>query len=368
MNVKLVFRRVAMCVLCLALLMTSLISCSAPLDEDETPPEQMRCASVAGAPYRLYLPSDWNLTTDAGVSGGYYSMSDAATITAQLYDNPDALTAEKFIADVLVPHLTDVFGGVLAVTEGDPIDTTLGSVVKEVNYAVAAKAIRYSGIIGHITTMGMAVVAPFDGQMLVLTYHAREDVYDTYLPGMEAAVTHFRWLGKPYVPEDPVHTVDPDAPAPDGMQLASNDDVAYRFYVPENWILDTKLPTSAAYCSESDRSNVSVTVYMPEVDKMTAEEYWALCLADLNGENPEDAVIRNMEVLSDTEGTLGGRPAHTYVYRGQVAGKTYRFSQTIAAYRGMVYTLTYTAAEDVFDSHLDELGKMIAAFEFRGND
>jgi hypothetical protein len=107
---------------------------------------------------------------------------------------------------------------------------------------------------------------------------------------------------------------------------------------------------------------------MPEVDKMTAEEYWALCLADLNGENPEDAVIRNMEVLSDTEGTLGGRPAHTYVYRGQVAGKTYRFSQTIAAYRGMVYTLTYTAAEDVFDSHLDELGKMIAAFEFRGND
>jgi hypothetical protein len=197
--------------------MTSLISCSAPPDEDETPPEQMRCASVAGAPYRLYLPSDWNLTTDAGVSGGYYSMSDAATITAQLYDNPDALTAEKFIADVLVPHLTDVFGGVLAVTEGDPIDTTLGSVVKEVNYAVAAKAIRYSGIIGHITTMGMAVVAPFDGQMLVLTYHAREDVYDTYLSGMEAAVTHFRWLGKPYVPEEPVHTVDPDAPAPDGM-------------------------------------------------------------------------------------------------------------------------------------------------------
>ena len=368
MNVKLVFRCVAMCVLCLALLMTSLISCSAPLDDDETPPEQMRCASIAGAPYRLYLPSDWNLTTDAGISGGYYSMNDAVTITAQLYDNADALTEEQFINDVLLVHLTDVFGGVLAVTENDPIDTVLGTTVGEVNYARAAKAIRYSGVIGHITTMGMAVVAPFDGQVLVLTYHAREDVYETYLSGMEAAVTNFRWLGKPYQPEDPVHTVDPDADAPAGMQLASNDDVAYRFYVPENWILDTKLPTSAAYCSESDRSNVSVTVYMPEVDQMTAEEYWALCLADLNGESPEDAVIRNMELLSDTQGELGGRPAHTYVYRGEVAGKTYRFSQTIAAYRGMVYTLTYTAAEDVFDSHLDELEAMISAFVFRGNE
>jgi len=269
---------------------------------------------------------------------------------------------------VLVYHLTDVFGGEIDTTEDDPIDTVLGTVVGEVDYSVAAKAFRYRGVIGHIMTVGMAVVAPFDGQMLVLTYHAREDVYDTYLPGMEAAVSNFRWLGRPYEPEDPVHTVDPDAPAPQGMQLASNDDVAYRFYVPESWVLDTKLPTSSAYCSEADRSNVTVTVYMPEVDKMTAEEYWALCLADLNGEDPDEAVIRNMEVLSDTEGTLGGRPSHTYVYRGEVAGKAYRFSQTIAAYRGMVYTLTYTAAEDVFDSHLDELGQMIAAFEFRGND
>ncbi|MBQ8718009.1 MAG: hypothetical protein IJY66_01940 [Clostridia bacterium] len=348
--------------------MTSLIGCSAPPDDDEVPPEQMRCASVAGAPYRLYLPSDWNLTTDAGVSGGYYSMNDAATITAQLYDNAEGRTAEEFIWEVLVYHLTDVFGGEIDTTEDDPIDTVLGTVVGEVDYSVAAKAFRYRGVIGHIMTVGMAVVAPFDGQMLVLTYHAREDVYDTYLPGMEAAVTNFRWLGRPYEPEDPVHTVDPDAPAPQGMQLASNDDVAYRFYVPESWVLDTKLPTSSAYCSEAYRSNVTVTVYMPEVDKMTAEEYWALCLADLNGEDPDEAVIRNMEVLSDTEGTLGGRPSHTYVYRGQVAGKAYRFSQTIAAYRGMVYTLTYTAAEDVFDSHLDELEQMIAAFEFRGND
>ena len=57
MNVKTIFKRALLCVLCLAVLLASLISCSAPLDDDETPPEQMRCASIAGAPYRLYLPS-----------------------------------------------------------------------------------------------------------------------------------------------------------------------------------------------------------------------------------------------------------------------------------------------------------------------
>ena len=74
-----------------------------------------------------------------------------------------------------------------------------------------------------------------------------------------------------------------------------------------------------------------------------------------------------MELLSETQGTLGGRPARTYVYRGEVAGKVYRFSQTIAAYRGMVYTLTYTATDAGFDAHTEALEQMIAAFEFRGN-
>ncbi len=360
-------KSIAVLVLAALMCVGGLIGCSTPPDESETPPEQMRCASVAGAPYRLYLPSDWNLLTDAGISGGYYSMSDAATVTAQLYENAEGRTAEEFIWEVLVYHLTDVFGGEIDTTEDDPIDTTLGSVVGEVDHSVAAKAFRYRGIYGHLVYVGMAVVAPFDEQMLVLTYHAQEDVYNTYLAGMEAAVQHFRWLGTPYVPEEPVHTVDPDAPAPDGMQLASNDDVAYRFYVPDSWVLDTHLPTSAAYCSESDRSNVTVTVYMPEVDSMTAEEYWEMCLTDLQGEDPAESIIRELVVLSDTEIELDGRPAHTYVYRGVVADKTYRFSQTIAAYRGMVYTLTYTAADDVFDSHLDEVEAMIAAFDFRGN-
>ena len=118
---KMVLRRVLAGALCPVLLLTALLGCTSPQSEEETPPEQMRCASIAGAPYRLYLPSDWNLMTDAGMSGGYYSMSDEATVTAVLYEQSSAQTVDQFIQDELLVRLTDTFGGVLAVTEGDPI-------------------------------------------------------------------------------------------------------------------------------------------------------------------------------------------------------------------------------------------------------
>ena len=357
-------RRLCAVLLAATLLLCALCSCGDPVDDDEQPPEQMQCASTEGSLYRLYLPVDWNLMTNAGISGGYYSMFDSATIIVHTYPNADNRTPATFWTEIMLPELADVYGGVIAVDEGDPVDALLG---KE-EYAVAATAVRYQGTREHTDYRAMAYLAPMGEQMLVLTYLSPIDYYETYLPAMEAAVTNFRMTDKPYKPAEPVHTVDPDAvEAPAGMKLASNDDVAYRLFVPESWVLDTALPTSSAYVSESDRSNVNVTVYMPEQDLLTAEQYWEMCLADLQGDDPLESVIRNMEVLSTTKGELGGRPANTYVYRGEVAGKTYRFSQTIAAYRGMVYTLTYTAADDTFETHLDALAQMIEAFEFRGN-
>jgi hypothetical protein len=198
--------------------------------------------------------------------------------------------------------------------------------------------------------------------MYVLTFCTQTELFEGYADVYDMVKTNFRFDSEPFVSDKPVNTVDPDADAPDGMKLASNDDVAYRFYVPSTWTLDVSLPTSSAYVSESDRSNVNVTVYMPEATQMTAEEYWSQCEQQLS------SVLDDYTLLSTTPATLDTRPANTYVYTATIGGNLYRFAQTVASYRGMVYTLTYTAAEDVFDSHLDELGKMIAAFEFRGND
>jgi hypothetical protein len=146
------------------------------------------------------------------------------------------------------------------------------------------------------------------------------------------------------------------------MMLASSDDVAYRFYVPQSWVLDKNLPTSSAYVSETDRSNVNVTVYMPEVDHIeSVDDYWATCLEELKKGMDFEGEVK------DTEVTIDGRPGKTYEYTAKISGKTYRFAQTITSYRGMIYTITYTAAEESYDTHRDTYSDILAAFDFRGN-
>ena len=146
------------------------------------------------------------------------------------------------------------------------------------------------------------------------------------------------------------------------MQLASNDDVAYRFFVPESWVLDTKVPTSSAYVSEEDRSNVGVTVYMPEVDHIeSVDDYFATCLEQIK------TGMTVMGVVEDEEITLDGRPGKIYRYTAQIEGVTFRFAQAITSYRGMVYTVTYTALLSQFDAHYDTYLDILQAFDFRGN-
>ena len=94
---------------------------------------------------------------------------------------------------------------------------------------------------------------------------------------------------------------------------------------------------------------------------MKAEEYWALCEAEYA------RVMEDYTLVSTTATTLDTRPANTYVYTATVNGTAFRFAQTVASYRGMVYTVTYTARPELFDAHMTDYERMLAAFDFRGN-
>ena len=67
------------------------------------------------------------------------------------------------------------------------------------------------------------------------------------------------------------------------------------------------------------------------------------------------------------ETVLDGRPARIYTYRADIGGHTYCLTQTVASYRGMIYTITYTATPDQHQEHLEEYRAILAAFDFRGN-
>ncbi len=149
-----------------------------------------------------------------------------------------------------------------------------------------------------------------------------------------------------------------DSDVPDGMQLASNDKVAYCLYVPNTWSLGAASEYASAYYSLEDPSNVSVFFYAPETD-MTVEEYWASFEAEYKATFPTMTVIETSNTL------LGERAAGKYIFTANVSGEDYKFMQYIAEYGGMIYMLTYTAPIDNFDLHTQEVQAIADNFKFR---
>ncbi len=338
--------------LCLAalLLCTALLACAKD-DEEEQIPDRMQSATLDGALYRLYVPSNWNLLTDTGVSGAYASMIDRAMVYVHEYNNPDALTPTEYWETVHRAQLGEAFPKAREITADTPLGGTLGG--------AEALFVTYRFTSDGESFVATDALAPYGECMLVLSCLCREDTYDTHKDTFSEIVTQFVFSDKPSHSDRKINTVDPDADAPEGMKLASNNDVAYRFYIPESWALNLALPTSSAYVSEDDRTNVSVVAYLPEQEKMSAEEYWELCRGHLS------AALNDFTEQSLEETTLGGRPARTYTYTACINGQTYRFSQTIASWRGMVYTVTYTATEDKFEMHRAEYLSILSHFTFR---
>jgi len=83
--------------LCLVLcLLTAASLLSACGGKDDEVPENMQYATIEGSYYRLFLPIDWTLLTDTGVSGGYASAQNKAVIYVKVYDNPESLEARIF--------------------------------------------------------------------------------------------------------------------------------------------------------------------------------------------------------------------------------------------------------------------------------
>lgn len=344
---------IRLCALMLALMALCLPLSSCKQGEDEVP-ENMQHATVEGSDYRLFLPADWNLLTNTGLSGGYASAQNKAIIYVKTYDNPQSHSLESFWNEYLAPALTIAFPDSDGIKHSEFIENKLSG--------LDALTVSYEGTRDLVSYVGLETLCARNGKIYVLSFCARHDLYEGYLDVFEKVRENFTFSDTPFVPKEPINTVDPNAEAPAGMKLASNDDVAYRFYVPQSWILDTKVPTSSAYVSESDRSNVGVTVYMPEVDHIeSVDDYWAEAFEQIK------AGMTIMGTVQSEEATIGGRPGKIYCYTAQIEGVTFRFAQAVTSYRGMVYTVTYTALLSQFDTHYPTYLDILAAFQFRGN-
>ena len=306
-------------------------------------PDGMKLASVDGAEFCLYVPTSWMLNTESSMSGAYYSISQKTVVYADVYTDDGCETIEQFWEKISARYDAEYKDFKNDVEGGSGEAATLGD--------KNAKKYVFSATIDGDDYKIAQYIAQNEGKFFVFTYSAETETYEQHLKTVEKMAKVFSFKKNEKTP-----VADRTDGAPESMKIASSDKVEYVLYVPSKWIVDSSV-TAGAYYSDTDLSNVNVVSYYG--DEMTVTEYWDMCDAEYK------AQFSNYSLHENYKSKLGSRNAYVYIFTLSFDGKDYKMLQAISAYGELMYTFTYTAEEEIFDSHLDEVKLMMEQFKFR---
>lgn len=149
-----------------------------------------------------------------------------------------------------------------------------------------------------------------------------------------------------------------DTTAPAGFVTASGEAARYSFYVPKEWTVDLSTGATSAYFSTEDPSSVSVMTWELPASDTTLDDWWSMNREDIQ------MVFQNVEILSETDTTIDGVYAKTYVYNATLGEYTYTVQQTAAIQGYEIYLITYTSLADNFAAHEAEVAQMLQYFTF----
>ena len=162
--------------------------------------------------------------------------------------------------------------------------------------------------------------------------------------------------------------------------LAENSSVDFYFYYPENFIMQRNDAMITVYINDSDvmnleatepnsgenfiietKPNLSATAFtLPEGRYETIDEYW-----NEFGIPSFETVFQDLENEPDENLTIDGIDAKKYTYTLSVAGMNYKISQIVFIKKRQVYTLTYTATENRYQTYANVLSIAAETFKFK---
>lgn len=153
------------------------------------------------------------------------------------------------------------------------------------------------------------------------------------------------------------------AEAPDGMVNIASEDSYYSFYVPTTWKYTEGQNTPSAYYANNDASNVSLMSFSVEHSDYTVDDWWESFASDF------ESVYSGFELISSDETVLDGVAAVKKVFKGTLGGTEYQFMQVSAMKKEsfsapQVVVITYTSVPSTFDSHTDDVSKILDNFKF----
>ena len=309
----------------------------------EKAPDGMQLASVEGEPFKLYVPEEMSLNTESGVSSAFSYVPDKLIISARYYtpdnDSPSLEDYMNYCAEGYAASL-ELF--------------KLESINADVLSGADALKMIYTASIDGVDYTCTQITALHKGDMVSLNFYIPTATVESYASVRDSVIAEFVLCDKP----EPVNDEVVDKKTPEGMKIASSDNLEYRLYVPKSWICNSESGRSEAYYPESERSNVTVTSYSPNEGIGTAD-YIAMC----EGEYAKS--VKGYELIEKTELKVASRDAISITFKANYENTDITVKQVCFIYGGMVYSITYTAKTDVFESHLEDVDKMITAFTFR---
>ena len=146
--------------------------------------------------------------------------------------------------------------------------------------------------------------------------------------------------------------------APDGMKELSTDNNAYNFYVYTQWIVDEQ-NTQCAYYSAVDRSNVSMSAYVPDESFKTMQEYFDACV-----EQYKKDLSSYTEIEKSNDAKMFEYNAFKLVYTFEFGGQQFKVMQVMTLHQGIVYVYSYTSSPENYDLHLKDAEAMLAEITF----
>ena len=351
----------ALCaLLAICLVAGGLVACSGQGSEI---PDGYQYATCNGEYFRLFLPTQWTVNTESGVSGGYTAVfgNTAVSMTEVPFsiENGDATLEDFYKA-----HLSEIEQ--LKDYTADPknfVDSTMSA--SDGGGRAAAKDITFTASVAGTVYRYRQVLCKVEGRFYIFTC-TMDNAYFSELSESQkldilGIVEEIRgnivFHNRPFDDGENGKKI-PAVDAPDGMKLVSNNDVAYRFFAPDSWIAVEGSAASQVYASETDRSNVSVIGYVSE-DGVSVEDYWKELLPHYQ------SALTGFKEISATEAKMGGRTATVYEFTYSLGGVTYDARQTICVYSYMIVSMTYTALPEYYEAHLAEVEAMQAALTFR---
>ena len=327
-------------------------------------PDGYQLIAREGDEFRLYVPTQgWSSNVWSGTTGAIFSLEQNATVNVYKADDAGEMTIDEYWSFCNEKYASELEEYSFS---GKSENTVLGGQPAK-KYVFSAKMTAVDGEEAKTSVFKfLTVLCRYDGNMYSFVYAAPEEYYDMHIEDVEGdengvgMIPYFKF-DKPYKADEDKKYSDVDAP--EGMKIISTDELPYRFFVPESWIVNDSKNNGAGFCaataSETDSSNVSLQMYMTSDESMTVEDYFA-SLEKRYKEIFASYALDSMESIK-----MDGSDAKKYVYTITVGGVKYKQMQAIVVRGAVFYTLTYTALPENFDSHTDEVNKMIENFDIR---